>query len=177
MQVEEKPQELKIPEPTPSPKTEHRPHAIEVADITVKDTIVRDETHFTPIEDISVPLVGDSSALTEEILEKLDCNLSNLESTFDKFVCKNRDFIQNLIESLNFEKQRQEDLKRNHCKIKQENDSLRSRNELLIRVNAQQTGVFKTELDRAIRENKAGFMKHVQHLEQVISCNKVSNNY
>lgn len=169
VEIEEKILALDSPEPRPPPKFQK---------LVFDDVILPDEpTNITIEESIIVPPpLEDSSTLTDEIIEKLDCNLTNLESTFDKFVCKNRDFIQNLIESLNFEKQRQEELKRNHCKIKQENDILRTKNEYLIMVNGKQVEFFKNDLEKAINENKTCFLKQVQHLERIINCNKVSNN-
>lgn len=170
---------LDTPEPSPPPK----PRKLVFEDVIIPDSPTKTTVEENiivppPLEEniIVPPPLEDSSTLTDEILEKLDCNLSNLESTFDRFVCKNRDFIQNLIESLNFEKQRQEDLKRNYCKIKQENDILRTKNEYLIMVNGKQVEFFKNDLEKAINENKTCFLKQVQHLERIINCNKVSNN-
>lgn len=119
------------------------------------------------------PYPKDVVGLTDELIEKLDHNLHNLESTFDKFVKKNRDFIQNLVECLDFEKKKQNALEDDCNKLKQENEELKTRNNYLEMVNNKQLELFKNELDKEINENKVIYKRKIHVMERQLQSNQV----
>lgn len=106
-------------------------------------------------------------------MRKLDCNLSALEETFYKFICKNRCLIQNLVQVLNFEKQKQKELQGDYCKLRHENDILKTKNEYLNMVNNKQIELFKNELNRAISENKCVYTRKIQELQSEVQLYQV----